>query len=285
MEKINTFVIPHLNYKGIDKCLSSLRKYTPPNYYVILVDQSEEGRPDLEPLVDLRVRVKHLGFAKAMNTGIRLADTEYVSCFNDDVEFIDSRWWDGIIETFSKYGEQALGVNPASIRNPDGAGGHNVMPGFSYQENWTPVYYDKVLQDGKGYIIDGICIWGTVFKRDRLDRLPGTIPGKVWFDELFWPGGGEDYDMNRRAYMTCSHCYRHKQEHPFSDHEFRSLRMLGTNLSYCWHWWYSTRSPITGVASVKFDGKTFSKKWNFENPDIYGKTGPQDIPLNTLKNY
>ncbi|MBU2118746.1 MAG: hypothetical protein KJ954_14255, partial [Alphaproteobacteria bacterium] len=87
-----------------------------------------------------------------------------------------------------------------------------------------------------------------------------------WFDELFFPGGGEDYDMNRRAYLS-------------------GMRCLGSNRSYVWHHWYQTRNK-DGFSTVKHDGGTFERKWTTEEgekPDIYGNTGKKEVPMNVLK--
>ena len=119
MEIINTIVIPHLNNKkGLLRCLETLYKHTPLNFRVILIDQSDDKElyEEVKDKVHLHIKAyRNLGFAKASNYGIRLADTKYVTVLNDDVEFINIRWWDGILETFTKYPE-AVAVNPSSMR-------------------------------------------------------------------------------------------------------------------------------------------------------------------------
>jgi len=206
-----------------------------------------------------------------MNLGIRLSDTPFVSCWNDDCECLNKKWWDGVMETFKRY-STAVGVNPASPRNPRASGEAPIdAPGWGYRE-FTEEEYDKMVKElGKGYIIDGICTFATVFKREKLDKVGGTIQGKCWFDEYFYPGGGEDYDLNRRAYMT-------KNE----DNELRGYRMLGTNLAYVYHWWYSTKRASDGVAGVKHCGRAWNDKWG-DDPDIYGKRGNQLIPDNIIR--
>ena len=130
---------------------------------------------------------------------------------------------------------------------------------------------------GKGHIIDGICMFCTMFRRDVLDKVAGVIPGKVWFDERFH-SGGEDYDLVRRAYMT-----------KIMANEHQGYRSLGTGLSYIWHWWYSTKKDDTGEAGVKYDGGTFIEKWKGdlqgESPDIYGKNGLQIVPTNIIREW
>lgn len=181
------------------------------------------------------------------------------------------------METFRRYDKQALCVNPSSPRNPRASGDIPVNhPGFDYKEDWTEEDYDKMVSEiGKGHVIDGICTFASVFNRERLDKVFGSIPGKCWFDEFFYPGGGEDYDLNRRAYMT-----------KIPENDYHGYRMLGTGLSFVWHWWYSTKRASDGVAGVKYCGSAWTDKWGTAdggNPDIYGKVGKQTIPDNIIR--
>jgi len=272
MEKINTFVIPHLNNPRLRITLESIRRNTPPNFNIILIDANPDGYQPVDDLVDVHIRTRNLGFAKAMNTGIRLTDTKYVSCWNDDSECINPRWWDGVIDTFNKY-QTALGVNPSSPRNPRASGDIPVnYPGVEYKPDFDDKEYDELIEKyGQGHVIDGICIFATVFDREKLDLVKGTIPGKCWFDELFFPGGGEDYDLNRRANLT-----------KIPENDMKGYRMLGTGFSFIWHWWYSTKHPDTGIAGVKHCGSTFDDKWG-AGADLYGRNGKMEIPNNIIK--
>lgn len=275
MEKINTFICVHLNYEGLKKTLESIRKHTPPNFNIILIDQNKEYQA-VDDLVDLHIFTngKNLGYAKAFNTGCRLADTKYVSCWNDDCECINKKWWQGVEETFKRY-STALGVNPSSPCNPRASGEAPIYAeGWKYKEEYTEEEYDKMVEElGKGYIIDGICMFATVLDREKLDKTAGVIPGKCWLDERFAKSGGEDMDFNIRSYRS-------------------GYRMLGTGLSYVLHHWYRTKRPEDGKAGVKYDGTTLDKKWNvydgngnlISKPNVFGKGGKSDIPLNTIRN-
>ena len=257
MMKID-IVVPHYNNPNLRKSLASLRRNTPPENIgkVILIDQNVDSDDLIEDgLVDIHVRVKPIGFCKASNMGIRLSDAPYVMVLNDDVEFLNKKWVEGIEETFKRY-STAVGVNPSSPRNPGSPGGECVDE-WEYKEDMTDEEYDKmVLTHGKGWIIDGICTYATVFHRERLDRVKGVVPGKAWFDEYFY-NGGEDYDLNRRAYMS-------------------GMRMLGTGLSYVWHWWYGSND-----GKCNFSNK-FNEKWG-DGADIMGTNGPQEVPENIVR--
>ena len=270
------FVIPHLNYSGLKKTLASIRRNTSPENIgsIILIDQNKEYQK-VDDLVDLHIYTNgvNLGFAKAVNMGIRLSDAKYVSCWNDDCECINKKWVEGIKETFDRY-ETALGVNPSSPRNPRASGAEPVDE-WEYKEDFSDEEYDKLVKEhGKGHIIDGICTWATIFDREKLEKVAGVIPGKCWYDEYFYPGGGEDYSLNRQAYMTKN-----------SDNKMRGYRMLGTGLSYVWHWWYKTKKE-DGKEGVKYAGDLWHKKWGIMgegNPDIFGRTGKQLVPMNTIR--
>jgi len=278
MEKILTIIVPHNNYSGVKKTLESIRKHTPPIFNIIFINQSGEDK-GVKDLVDLYIDTngKNLGYAKCFNMGVRLSDTKYVAIWNDDAECINKRWWDGIEETFKRYDKTALAVNPASPRNPRASGEEPINNmGIDYKEEFSEEDYNLMIEKGKGHIIDGICMFATIFDREKLDKLAGIIPGKAWMDEWFYPGGGEDYDLNRRGYLT-------KNE----ENDFKGYRCLGTNLSFIWHWWYSTRRAKDGVAGVKHCGNQWNDKWGFiengENVDLYGRTGKKEVPLNKIR--
>jgi len=51
MEVVNTFVCPHLNNPGIIRCIETLYKYTPDNFRLIVIDQSD-GKTDFSSVKD-----------------------------------------------------------------------------------------------------------------------------------------------------------------------------------------------------------------------------------------
>ena len=272
MEKILTIIVPHNNYANVRKTLESIRKHTPPIFNIIFINQSGEDK-DVKDLVDLYIDTngKNLGYAKCFNLGVRMSDTKYVAIWNDDAECINIKWWDGIIETFQRYDTTALCVNPSSPRNPKGSGEEPVNNlGIDYKEEFTDEDYELMMEKGGKHIIDGICMFATIFDREKLNKVAGVVPG-AWMDEWFYPGGGEDYDMNRRAYMTKN-----------DENNLKGYRCLGTGLSYIWHFWYSTKRVKDGIAGVKHCGNQWGDKWG-ENPDIYGKTGNQLVPNNIIR--
>jgi len=213
---INTYVIPTISHGDlIFRCIESLRKHCPPNFRVIVVNMSQpnsEFENRLYDSADIIIRThKNFGFAQASNMGIRLAPTKYVTVSNDDVQVMPL-FWEGIEETFELF-PTAIGVNPESPLEPGwGYGQEGWIEHMEYKDDFTLEDVAALKQIRPNRVVDGICTWCTVFKREELVRDVGL------FDELFTPGGGEDYCLNARAYQA-------------------GYRMLGSSHSWAWHWW------------------------------------------------
>ena len=242
---INTIVFPIIRPDLIRTALETLYRYTPPNFDVIVIDQSPNGID--KDIIDKYVKVyirpyRNLGFAKATNTGFRLADTKYVTTCNDDVEFIGD-WWDGIVKTFDKVDKATpdkpcLMVNPSSAKLPDWSVGkprgehHYIIP---YKEFYTledyqflldePHFVNEHLTINPDTVIDGVACYCSVFKKEYLDRVG-------LFDERYYPGGGEDYDLGCRANMM-------------------GYRTVGTTLSYVFHHWSKSFSSLQEQKEIK----------------------------------
>jgi GT2 family glycosyltransferase len=264
----NTFVVPIIRNDYIKPMLESLYKFTNPDTFrVIVIDQTPIGvYNEIKELTHLYIRpYRNLGFAKAMNVGIKLADTEYVSCYNDDVEFINQRWWPGIKETFENLGENCFGVNPMSPKEAAWGYGHVAPPGrvltedgrgvvwikdgkpLALEESRTEEGYQWYLDNVRGWI-DGIALWGVTFKRQLFDYIG-------LFDERFYPGGGEDYDLNARAY--CQDWNKHNR-----------YRMVASSKSWVYHHWGSSGSPDVSKQSleeIKKQGIVFDNKYRWNN--------------------
>lgn len=261
MQKVNTFIVPIIKGNHIGRYLETLYKYTPDNFYVIVIDQTIDDEAYLKYRKDTHLWIKsyrNLGYSKALNTGLRLTQTPYVTFSNDDIEFIDKRWWSGIEDTFATDPTRIIGVNPMSPR--EGAFGYGLLAentetwippkgfvrdgefvvpelpggtGMTYNGSFTPKQYDWLLNNHptwqKDTMCDGLCMWCTTFKKSWLDEN-GPM------DERFYPGNGEDYDMNGRAYscawpIECDTC-----------DEKHHKRMVSTTKSWVWHWWGESKT-------------------------------------------
>lgn len=270
--KLNTFIIPIIRSDFIGRMLETLEKHTPPNYNVIVIDQTEADYAYNKHHQKASLWIKsyrNMGFSKAMNTGIRLADTKYITLANDDIEFMDQRWWQGIVDTFA-LDQKIIAVNPMSPKEATWGYGYTmenketwqpndssafanhqdqfiavdnkegilpaVRPGVPFpQDSWTKEDYTWLLEQHPVWkdsaCIDAVAMWCTVFKKTGLDEI-GLL------EERFYPGGGEDYDMNARAY-SCAY----PTEREECDPDFHR-RMVATSKSWVWHHWGKSRDEF-----------------------------------------
>jgi glycosyltransferase involved in cell wall biosynthesis len=180
------FIIPaYTNYEYFKNCLASIHKYNK-NYAVIVIDQTLDGLigKNHKNEIDEIIRPEYnLGFATAMNDGVALAqekyDPQYYVLCNEDVEFINEKWWEGILKRLNT-GKYA-GVNPNS---PIGQYGEHVVDLDSNYDTWGSQYPD----------LEGTCMWCTVIPKDKWKEI-GSL------DSKFYPAGGEDYDWHYRVYQ------------------------------------------------------------------------------------
>lgn len=251
-----TFVFVPIRPDFIETALRTLYQFTPIEFRVVVVDQTRDGIGHLvKDYADMVIRVKrNLGFSKANNEGIIHGmhwGSKYVVACNDDVEFINRRWFSGIEEQFARYPEM-LAVNPASVTEPGwGYGlnengtwvtgnkcpdwgvqvGGNIYPKkpdgkpLTYEEAKTEEGYDFLLKHRGGHI-EGFAGWCVVGKRVDLWEKVGL------YDERFWPGSGEDYDLAQRIYIAGGRC----------------SATLG---SFVWHWWGKSKTLMGGKESGK----------------------------------
>lgn len=256
--RTNTIIIPFIRSDFIGPMLDSLSMYGNHDYNVIAIDQTEDltAQKENEHKTHLWIRpYRNLGFSKAMNLGIQLAQTPYITLANDDLVFFDKRWWGGILDTFAM-DERIIAVNPMSPK--EGAWGYGLRD--DNKDTWQPPrgyirapgdpngivpdhateltsgYYDWLLSKHpswhEGTVCDGIAMWCTVFKREGLQEI-GLL------DERFYPGGGEDYDMLCRSYSCAWPTPREKCDERFH------RRMVGTTRSWVWHHWGKSRQLHT----------------------------------------
>jgi GT2 family glycosyltransferase len=287
MQKINTVICPIIRSDFIGGMLDSLKANTEPNYNTIVIDQTVDDKAYLENhhKASLWIRsYRNLGFSKAHNLGIRLAQTPYITLANDDISFINKGWWGGIVDTFAM-DQSIIAVNPMSPK--EGSWGYGLRT--DNHDEWTPpagfatdpeklgvypimkdgmvidssekagLYYDKLLNEhptwNKNSLCDAIAMWCTVFTKKGLEEV-GLL------EERFYPGGGEDYDMCCRAY-SCGYPTARDICNP-TYHR----RMVGTTKSWVWHHWGSSKDQISGKdpKNVLFASR---ERWN-SNEELWG---------------
>lgn len=252
------FVFNPVRHDFITEAILSLYKYTKmDDNRVIVIDQTRKGLfrgcagwKKIENLIHLYVHsYRNLGFAKSMNEGIIHGlrwGSRYIICSNDDVEFINKKWWNGILETFTM-GDNVWAVNPESPRVPLWGYGRDhghYIDIMNYKKEFSEADYQYLLKGdfhdwkkrGKLYsdlplpktfplqksgVTDAMAMWLTVFKRECFEEFG-------LFDERCYPGGLEDYDYNARVYREGG-------------------RLLGTTKSWVWHHWGQSKDKQATV--------------------------------------
>ena len=280
MEPYNqlTIVCPTVGYNGIVKSLESYRKYAP-GAKIIVIDQSKQGcltEVEFLKLTDVYIKVyRALGFSKAMNMGIEISTTPYVCCANDDVELVHVDWFPNIIKHFNK-NPKIVAVNLSSIK------GYRGEPdSLPYKENYTQEDWeyliskrdDSIPKNNPGMVIDGIMTWFTVFEREKFEMVKSN---GCYFDEKFYPGGGEDYDLMCRIYSI-------------------KLRAIGIFDSWAYHHWFqSQKSGNDNYPEILEDlrwnyleggeGSKWGKNWDLWGPKDKHSENPLPVPLCTKIN-
>lgn len=278
--KLLTVIIPIIRPDLIERCLETLYDYTEEgSFYCFVIDQTVKGLDS----TDLRNRFKNLmiirtpksdvhytgnlGFAQATNLGIQLVQTPYFMMCNDDVEFLNKRWWKGVMDTFEMVDKAtperpAVIVNPSSIKLPDWSVGlpsgqhHYIMPYDKWYSEadytWLieePHYVNEHLTIQPGSVMDGVTMYASVCDTKRFLEI-GLL------DERYFPGSGEDYDYSCRASMM-------------------NYRSVGTTLSYVFHHWSASFKAIQDEDDVKaimtpeLNWNQTNEKWG-DNFDIWG---------------
>lgn len=264
MDKI-TYTVAPISEKYIVRFLYTLYKFSvPDSFRVVLVDQVKGGVSrntwdQIKDWVHLYMHPPHyqFGYAKAHNEAILHGlhwGSDIICVANDDIEIINSRWMDGINQTFA-LDERIVGVVPMSPRIPGWGYGCKENPDIlPYKEEYTEADYDYLLEGDfsdknlpetfpkniKGNIIDGSIFIMPYFKR-RIFEECGLM------DERYWPGSGDDMDLMARAYQ-------------------KNMRIVST--SYSWIWHHLTKSKDL-FASGELENEYYKPKhhsyWNNES--------------------
>jgi len=108
-----SIIIPHWNKaEYLPTCLESLLGQSYPHFEVVLVDNgsTDDSLAILErdyPWVEVIALEANLGFAKAVNIGIRATGGELVAPFNNDVE-ADPRWLEELVGALERHPEAGM---------------------------------------------------------------------------------------------------------------------------------------------------------------------------------
>ncbi len=168
-----TIIIPtYTNLTGFSKLIHQLRLA---HFPIIVIDNlSTEEKRKLcnSTTITYLPQKKNIGFARAINLGIKYAKTEWILILNDDVFFQDKK----IIEKLVRFAEKSKysAVTPI-LKNGNGAIeniGYHVLPIGRVQLN-----FDKTKFNQKD--LDGLTAACLVIKKRVYDEIDG-------FDERFF---------------------------------------------------------------------------------------------------
>lgn len=285
-----SIVCPTVGYTNLVKSLETYRDYAP-GAQVIVIDQMplpSLNEHEIQNLTDVYVHVNRtLGFSKAMNLGIEIADRDFVCCMNDDVELINKKWFDPIMTRF-EIDYTVAGINPSSIKGyreesdnilcdcniPLTTEGNNCPLCRGYKEkytedDWNYLNSERLLKSSPinpvrpNIVIDGVMTWCTIFRKESLEMIKDN---GCYFDERFYPGGGEDYDLMCRMYDLRYTVPEDQLPPPY--------RVIGIYNSWAYHHWFSTRisNPPKIDNDLKWNklDKAEDSKWG-KNWDLWGR--------------
>lgn len=190
-----SIVIPvYNNLEMTRECLNSIRQYTE-DYEIIVVDNgSSDGTVEyLAGQKDVKVirNDRNLGFACAVNAGIRASSGEYVVVLNNDV-LVTPRWLSNMV--YCAESDPAIGlVGPVTGK----CSGVQKVPAqfsdpgemFAFAEKWNQPNPSRWFDTNR---LVGFCM---LVKREVFGRVG-------LFDERFGPGNFEDDDFCLRARLA-----------------------------------------------------------------------------------
>lgn len=300
-----TVVIPTYNNPegAIDLVSDFYRLHNPDSFRIISIDQTEEGIKfnDKEP-VHLHIRThRNLGFSKAMNTGWKLVTTPYTLLANDDIRLLNPKWYDEAKADLDH--EDVLATNPYSpLRTWDGQGnvvwlwdlereidgvlqGHNDDRFDFIKDKALRGAFDEVTDEDYQKLHDimglgvggGTAMFFTLLKTNARHWV-GLL------DEAYW-NNGEDYDWNRRCYLTCAKCKKRKGDHQIGGCEFQESKILTSKNSLVHHHCGVSKQKVevkggdSTYSTVVMGKNIFNEKWNITkegNRDIYGDNGTSE---------
>ena len=177
-------------------CVDSVRRNTGYPYRMILVDNNSDAqtRNYLDSIKDAGTSVirneKNLGFVKAANQGIAVADSAYVCILNNDT-LVTKGWLEEMVSVAETAKDIAV-VNPSSNNL-----GQKPADGEPIE-----LYAAKLIREKRRFMELGAAVgFCMLIKREAIARIGG-------FDEIYGMGNFEDTDFSRRAIREGYRCVR-----------------------------------------------------------------------------
>ena len=102
-------------------------------------------------------------------------------------------------------------------------------------------------------VIDGIAMWFPIFRREFFDKVG-------LFSEHYYPGGGEDYDLNARAYSCAWPIEREECDDNYH------YRLVSSMKSWVWHHWGQSKDRASELPK---ELKMFDEDLRWNNLDYH----------------
>lgn len=201
-----SIIIPNFNGKHfLKKCLDSIRKQDYSFYEIIIVDNdssdgSSEYIKENYPKITLIQNKENLGFAAAVNQGIRVSKSEYVFLLNNDVE-LEAGCISSLLKCIEK-DENIFAVASKMVQYSD----RNKIDDAG--DEYTLLGWTKKVGDGKSpdlykeeREIFSACAGASLYRRSVFNEIG-------YFDENFF-AYMEDVDISYRAKIwgyKCVYC-------------------------------------------------------------------------------
>jgi GT2 family glycosyltransferase/cytochrome c-type biogenesis protein CcmH/NrfG len=197
--KLVSIIIPVYNQLEYTKgCIKSIRKYTNIPYELIVIDNaSTDGTYEyLNSQTDIRLirNEVNLGFPKAVNQGISIANGNYILIMNNDV-VVTRGWLENLISHIDS--DKHMGIVAPMSNYASGAqllkGADKLYSNEDELQKFAEYIY-RVNMGRRFEIphVTGLCM---LIKREVIDKIGG-------FDERFSPGNFEDDDFCLRAKLA-----------------------------------------------------------------------------------
>jgi GT2 family glycosyltransferase len=175
------------------ECLTAIKNYTK-DYEVILVDNGSDPKYDyhyaldqLIPSINIIRNEENLGFPKAVNQGLNIAEGDYLCIFNNDI-IATPHWWDYLKEHMDN-GADLVGPMTNYITGPQQVR----VPIYRNEEELKEVAANFHIENFHKYRylsqLFGFCL---VFSRKVYETIGGL-------DEQFGIGNAEDNDYSFRS--------------------------------------------------------------------------------------
>ena len=191
MNKTSIIILTYNNFLYTKQCIESIRKYTMPNTYeIIIVDNNstDETKEWLKKQEDLKVifNEQNLGFPKGCNQGINIANENYdILLLNNDT-IVTSNWLDNLKKCL--YSDKTFGaVGPVCNQNENEQGCNLIYQNKEEMQQQALLnnISNKNLWEEKNFLI-GYCL---LIKREVINQIKQL-------DEKYTPGYIEDNDLS-----------------------------------------------------------------------------------------